>query len=224
MSESKSHQTALIVFAKRPHIGHGKQRLAVDIGSEKAYVIAQLLLERTIEIMNKWSGPLVISPSNIEDTQWAAELCSRELMVIPQLEGSLGKRLEQVDSEVRMLNITDCIYIGTDAPLLKIQDLKAIKQALTKKEQVFLPATDGGVVAMASCVAWKGLQTVTWSTKKVCKELKSLGAKQGLSMQVMQTLSDVDDLVSLNEIKKEIKSRTKQSKALFHLNQLINEA
>ncbi len=223
MSQAKTQETALIVFAKRPHIGQGKQRLAADIGPEKAYVIAQLLLERTIETINKWKGPLILSPSTSKDSEWASELCEREVIVIPQLEGQLGQRLEQIDTEVRMLGINECIFIGSDAPLFKLKDLNSVKTALRQDVQVFIPATDGGVVVMASRVAWKGLQTVSWSTKKVCKELKSLGVKQGLSVRLMQKLSDLDDLQSLLEIKAELKAHSKKSKALFHLNNLLKE-
>ena len=223
MSKLKKAQAALIVFAKRPHIGQGKQRLADDIGLEKAYVIAQLLLERTIETANKWQGPVIISPSDLDDAQWASELCDRGVIVIPQLIGELGQRLEQIDREVRMLGITQCIYIGTDAPLLDIDDLNKVKDALNQDDQVLISATDGGVVVMASCKPWKNLGTVSWSTNKVCKELKSLGIQQGLTVRLMQKLSDLDDLSSLNDIKIEMKSLRKKSKALSHLNNLLNE-
>ena len=223
MSKAKNTHTALIIFAKRPHIGQGKQRLAADIGPEKAYVIAQLLLERTIETANKWQGPLIISPSSVKDTLWASELSERECIVIPQLDGNLGQRLQQVDGEARMLGIEQCVFIGTDAPLLNINDLNAVKKALKDHDQVYLPATDGGVVVMASRKAWQNLQTVTWSTKKVCSELKSLGKQQGLSVRLMQKLSDMDDLASLKEIKHTLGDYTKSSKALFHLNNLLKE-
>ena len=223
MSKLKKAQAALIVFAKRPHIGQGKQRLADDIGTEKAYVIAQLLLERTIETTNKWRGPVIISPSDLDDAQWASELCEREVIVIPQLKGELGQRLEQIDQEVRMLGITHCIYIGTDAPLLDIDDLQTVKDALNEDDQVLIPASDGGVVVMASSRPWKNLDTVSWSTKKVYKELKSLGMQQGLTVRLMQKLSDIDDLAALNEIMPKLKSQKKSSKALFHLNNLLNE-
>ena len=223
MSKAKNTHTALIIFAKRPHIGQGKQRLAADIGMEKAYVIAQLLLERTIETANKWLGPLILSPASVEDSLWASELCKREVIVIPQLDSDLGQRLQQVDREARMLGIEQCIFIGTDAPLLSIDDLNAVKIALKDDDQVYLPATDGGVVVMASRKPWQNLQTVTWSTKKVCSELKSLGKQQGLSVRLMQKLSDMDDLASLNEIKYELGAHTKSSKTLFHLNNLLKE-
>ena len=223
MSKLKKAQAALIVFAKRPHIGQGKQRLAEDIGTEKAYVIAQLLLEKTIETINQWQGPVIISPSDLEDAQWASELCEREVIVIPQFKDELGQRLEQIDQEVRMLGITHCIFIGTDAPLLDIDDLQKVKNALNEDDQVFIPASDGGVVVMASCKPWKNLDTVNWSTKKVCKELKSLGIQQGLTVRLMKVLSDIDDLAALNEIKPKLKSQKKSSRALFHLNNLLNE-
>jgi len=223
MRKSDKPHTALVVFAKRPHIGHGKQRLAADIGQEKAFVFAQLLLERTIEIVNKWQGTVIISPSSLEDIVWAGNLCERKTIIIPQLGGELGQRIEQVDQEVRMLGFTQCIFIGTDAPLLQIQDLEAVDKAFEDSDQIYLPATDGGVVVMASNKPWKNLQTVTWSTKKVLQELKSLGKEQGLSLQISNKLTDIDDLASLNEIKPELKKLTKRSKALFHLNNLITE-
>jgi len=223
MPQNNNAETAVIVFAKRPHIGQGKQRLAADLGPEKAFVIAHLLLERTIETVNQWQGPLILSPSSVEDSKWASELCQRETIIIPQIQGGLGQRLEQVDRETRMLGIDRCIFIGTDAPLLQINHITQIEDALNTKDQVYLPATDGGVVVMASRKPWANLQTVTWSTKKVCTELKSLGKEQGLSVQILQKLSDMDDLSSLNEIKDELKTYSKNSKSLFYLNNLLQE-
>ena len=194
----KPLKTALIVLAKRPTLGQGKQRLAEQTGSKTALKIAEVLLKLTIDTVSKWDEALVISPSSQEDSEWACDLVEQPVIVIPQKQGSLGQRLEQIDNEVRMLGFTHLIYIGTDAPLLGINDLIEIKKNLERYDQVFLPANDGGVIVMASRVPWGSLEDIQWSTEKVFSQLKSLSIQQGLCFQILPEQTDLDDLKSFN--------------------------
>lgn len=205
MSPLKPINTALIVFAKRPQLGQGKQRLARDIGDEtgeeKALAVAEQLLQLTLEMVRSWTDALIISPSEYGDSEWACDLAKRAVIAIPQQTGSLGQRLEQIDREVRMLGYTDLIFIGTDAPLLTIEQLKQIKFNLSRYDQVFMPASDGGVIVMASRVPWSGLEQVNWSTEKVFMQLKSLAVQQGLSVQIRSEQTDLDDLQAYKVLK-----------------------
>jgi len=207
MSENTPEKTALIVFAKRPQLGQGKQRLAAEVGIKTAYAVAQHLLNITSILMQSWNASLVISPSETQDSAWANELVERANISIPQRSGSLGERLEQIDREVRMLGYTRLIFIGSDAPLLSAQHLKQVESALLQYKQVFIPATDGGVVLMASSVRWRKLTQVDWSTEKVFTQLKSLAIQQGLSVKLYQQQSDLDDLASYKSLRPLITQR-----------------
>lgn len=196
--------TALIIFAKRPHPGQGKQRLANEIGVDKAFQAAEILLQLTLNIVENWKSTLIISPSDQSDSEWACELAQRAVIVIPQKTGSLGQRLQQIDHEVRMLGYTKLIFIGSDAPLLKLEDIEAVQASLDNYDQIFIPASDGGVVLMASRVPWSGLTQVKWSTEKVFPTLKSLAIQQGLCFQIKPEQTDLDDLKSFTVLKPEL--------------------
>lgn len=221
MKRAAPDQTALILFAKRPHIGHGKQRLAEEIGVDKALEVANVLLEITLDTLTEWPDTLVISPSEQSDSVWACGLLDRVLISIPQKHGTLGARLEQIDREVRMLAYRHLIFIGTDAPLLSCTELNKVKASLEQYDQVFIPASDGGVVLMASRVPWSGLEQVPWSTEKVFMTLKSLAIQQGLSVQILKGQTDLDDMESFNKLKPQLIKHNKQMHKPL-LKQLIN--
>ena len=174
-------KTALIIFAKRPALGNGKQRLAHETSKEIAFEIAKNLLQTTLSTVKNFDGDIVISPSTAKDSEWSHALLERPCISIPQREGKLGTRLMQVDREVRMLGYTNNIFIGTDAPTLSLKHIKQVKDHLQHYQQAFIPATDGGVVLMASCVPWSKLEQIEWSTEKVFMQLKSITVQQGLS-------------------------------------------
>ena len=64
----------LVVFCRRPALGVGKQRIAAEMGKEKALEAATLLLEATLEDARNWSGPVFLSPAAPQDRSWAAQL------------------------------------------------------------------------------------------------------------------------------------------------------
>jgi len=208
-SETTS-KTALIIFAKRPALGNGKQRLAKDTSKEIALTVAKYLLSNTLNIVeeythsNFWPYDVFISPSSKNDTEWAHSLLDRNIICIPQHQGNLGQRLMQVDREVRMLGYYKTIFIGTDAPSLKLSDLEQAQNDLNVYQQTFIPATDGGVVLMASCRPWKDLDTVAWSTEKVFMQLKSIAIQQGLSFRSYAAQTDLDDLVAFKQLKNKL--------------------
>ncbi len=47
----------LVVFCRRPALGVGKQRIAAEMGQEKALEAAKLLFEAALEDARNWSGP-----------------------------------------------------------------------------------------------------------------------------------------------------------------------
>ncbi|MBT8141502.1 MAG: DUF2064 domain-containing protein [Gammaproteobacteria bacterium] len=194
LETSKPEKCAVIVFAKRPRIGQGKQRLAAEIGQQAAFEVATLLLEQTLGMLEQWQGALVVSPSEIEDSDWASQLLQRPVIVIPQHSGGLGERLQQIDNEVRLLGYSSLIFIGSDAPLLSVEQLRSVEKNLDNYAQVFIPAQDGGVTLMASNKPWMNLESVSWSTDKVFSQLKSMCIKQGLNLQIRPSMYDLDDL------------------------------
>ena len=98
--DAANPRAALVVFCRRPVPGVGKQRLARGLGREAAHAVATALLACTLEDLDDWAGPVVLSPADAADLDWARALLAARAglhprsCVVPQPEANLGERLE----------------------------------------------------------------------------------------------------------------------------------
>ncbi len=192
----KQHDCSLVVFCKRPALGQGKQRLAHTIGGQQALIIAECLLDCALEDALFWQkqtlGKVVLSPSCEQDRAWAQAL-HKNAMVIPQPDGNLGQRLNQVDKQLRSAGHQRLIFIGSDAPLLTIDDLLSAEQQLHNNDVVLQPADDGGVTMMSASVTWPDLETLPWSSHKLQQALCAACLVNARTVWLLSGSEDVDD-------------------------------
>lgn len=194
-------EMALVLVCKRPSLGIGKQRLVASLGREKAHRIAQALLNCALEDAKSWPGPLVIAPAAEADRSWAATLLpASTAKVQPQTLGNLGQRLNELDSNLRKEGLKQLVYIGSDAPLLTEADYVACRVALQLHDTVLIPASDGGIVLMASRHAWPVLTNLPWSTDQLGAALMDSCCSIGQSVAILEQRSDVDELKDCLEL------------------------
>ncbi|MDV6345388.1 DUF2064 domain-containing protein [Nitrosomonas sp. Is37] len=195
-------EMALVLVCKRPVLGVGKQRLANSLGMERAQQIAQALLACALEDAENWNGLVVIAPASEEDHDWATTLLpsSMAVWIQPQTIGNLGQRLNELDSKLRYEGLKQLVYIGSDAPILAHTDYATCRAALQHHDTVLIPATDGGVVLMASCTPWPVLADLPWSTDQLGAALMSCCRCNGQSVAVLEQRSDVDELEDCLEL------------------------
>jgi rSAM/selenodomain-associated transferase 2/rSAM/selenodomain-associated transferase 1 len=181
----------LVVFCRRPMIGVGKQRIAADLGKGPACEIAKLLLAATLEDASVWPGPVVLSPAQSEDENWAAGLLPTA-SVIAQPPGNLGLRIQHVQTQIRNQGGRRIIFIGSDSPGLTQQHLEDAFAKLEHTDSVFIPARDGGVTLMGSRLPWPNLADLPWETPELGHALQRRCQTAGLGISTMQTGSDID--------------------------------
>ncbi len=188
---------ALVLVCKRPRLGHGKQRLARHLGLEVAQHVAEALLACAVEDACNWPGPVVIAPANPHDYDWAITLAKpikTPVMVVPQLSGNLGQRLNSIDKVLRSQGIDQLVYIGSDSPALSVDDYFIVRKTLQRYDTVLKPASDGGVVLMSSCCPWPELSDLPWSTDQLGISLMNVCHKAGHSVISLEKGYDVDEL------------------------------
>jgi uncharacterized protein len=200
----------------------GKQRLAQTIGAEKALIFAQLLLACAVEDLTFWQGKIVISPSHDSDQQWATELLSKPTIVIPQVAGNLGERLNRLDRQLREQGHQQIIYIGSDAPILTAHDYLQIRQALKNYDVALSPALDGGVTIMASNKHWPDMTDLPWSTAQLGVSLEELCKQQSTVARTSLTY-DIDTEQQLLKLTQDLAQDKRPARqALFsQINRLI---
>ena len=186
----------LVLVCKRPTLGFGKQRLAAKLGMEVTHRVAEALLACALEDACNWPGPIVIAPASPHDHDWAVALSSpmhSSVMVLPQVSGNLGQRLNVLDSALRDEGIEQLVFIGSDSPGLTQTDYAAVRNALQCDDTVLKPALDGGVVLMASNCPWPELTDLPWSSSLLGEALAKNCRDSGHSVATLSEGFDVDE-------------------------------
>ena len=186
----------LVLVHKKPELGVGKQRLAASFGPELTLEIAQALFECAVEDAAEWPGLVVLAPASQKDCYWAqlqARRCCRNFMIVPQISGNLGQRLNALDLTLRRQKLKRLVYIGSDAPGLQKEDYVAVGQYLERSDAVLIPAIDGGVVLMANRCAWPDISMLPWSTGQLGVSLVNQCKAEMGSVTVLQENYDIDE-------------------------------
>lgn len=198
MSTEAHAKTAatLVLVCKRPALGHGKQRLAAQIGEPQALRVAEQLLGCALEDFRTWPGPTVIAPDQAEHLGWARALAPQALC-LAQTSGNLGERLNALDHALRAAGHRRLVFIGSDAPALRPEHYHQVRIALSKTDTVLLAASDGGVTLMASNRPWPDLAGLPWSSAGLGQALAAACRKAGHSVSVCDESFDIDEPADL---------------------------
>ena len=195
---------------------------------EMAQQSAQALLACALEDACDWPGPVVIAPANADDVEWAQALSAAipsPVMIVPQVAGNLGQRLNALDQTLRAQGLEQLVLIGSDAPGLDTVDYAATRAALQDNDVVLIPALDGGVVLMASCYAWPELSALPWSSDQLGVALMDACRAAGRSVRTLNQSYDVDEVEDLVKLVTLLERDSRPARrALFELVKHITSA
>lgn len=184
----------LIVMARAPRVGAGKQRLAASIGRVEAWRINRGLQAHTLRVARdrRWSAVLCVTPDNAVSLA-LPDIWPRNVVRIAQGRGDLGERLARV---LRALGRTQSpvAIVGTDCPGLARAHIAATFRALQRKTFAIGPCPDGGfwiIAARCGRAAARAMAGVRWSTPHAFEDVV---ARLPERPAVMATLRDVDTI------------------------------
>ena len=202
--KSGHKQEQLIIFTRYPEPGKAKTRLAHALGDQGAADMHKKLTEqtlakirqlqdmRTVEVLIYFAGG---------DLQHMEEWLGAGFIYQPQESGDLGKRLAGACSDAFRRGYRRVVIIGSDCPDLTATHIGQAFEALYDKDLVLGPATDGGYYLIGMNRENRSLFTqIPWGTETVMESTLKAGAKLGLAIKTLETLSDVDRPEDLNHI------------------------
>jgi glycosyltransferase A (GT-A) superfamily protein (DUF2064 family) len=184
----------LYVVAKAPIMGRAKTRLATDIGLVHAKRIYRALMAQVLRQVRdpRWDTVLAVTPPHLlgHVPDWDG------FDQIPQVSGSLTPRLEALLSRKG-----PTLTIGTDCPQVTATDIADAFRALRTHQYVFGPADDGGFWLMGTNgpIPRRFFDGVRWSHAKTLADVK---ARTSDDYAELRTLTDVDDLKALRQLRK----------------------
>ena len=127
---------AVVVFAKAPVAGRAKTRLIPALGPDGAAALAERMLDHSVhQALASGCGPveLCVTPDTTHAIFARQVTQSGDVLrLTDQGEGDLGQRMDRALTRILQQH-TCAILIGTDAPALDAEVLRAAAKALQMK-------------------------------------------------------------------------------------------
>ncbi len=182
----------LILFARWPEPGRTKTRLIPALGAAGA---AELQRRMTLQVLRTALGgdrQVEVRFEGGDAPQMAATFGTGPTYS-PQGDGDLGARLGRAVDAAFGGGAKRVVVVGTDCPALRAAQLTQAFDALARADLVLGPATDGGYYLLGVAAPQPALfDRIAWSTASVLAETLARAAAQGLWVQQLEALSDVD--------------------------------
>jgi rSAM/selenodomain-associated transferase 1 len=192
---------ALLVFVKYPEPGKVKTRLASTIGAELAaqlyseFIRATFSLAQQIEAAAKF---VTFTPAEKDQAlrehfpgpfQWFAQINAADL----------GARIHHATRRVQQAGCSHVLTIGTDSPSLPAEYLEQAATALENYDLVLGPATDGGyyLIGLSDTPPPELFTGIDWSTERVLHQTLQRAEQLRMSVHLLPSWYDVDDLATL---------------------------
>ena len=208
-----SDRTALLIFAKYPHPGTVKTRLANRIGDETAMRLYRAFTEITLQRFRKISHTdcIVYFTPPQDETLFRSWLGDR-LLYLPQCEGALGERFINAFDSL-LPEYKSVIALGSDSPDLPFNYVQRSIESFKENEAVIGPSSDGGYYLIGLKHPLPELfKEIPWSTAEVYERTLAKAMVLGLSMKMLPPWYDIDTLVDLHRL---VRSETPGFQAIF---------
>ena len=194
----------LTIFPRYPEPGQTKTRLICALGEDGAAALQKTLTEKTVQKIDTLIKTSTIEPviyfegGELADMQnWLGP----DRLYKPQGNGDLGEKLKQAFDDAFTAGAQRVVTIGCDCLELSKEHIGRAFDALYLKDLVLGPATDGGYYLIGiKCPLDALFESIPWGTDKVFETTVSLAQQLGLSIEILEELSDVDRPEDLKHI------------------------
>jgi hypothetical protein len=198
----------LIVVAKRPAPGRTKTRLTPPLSPQQAADLYECFLRDTLDLMRRVPDVRhAIAYLPIEARDYFAQLAP-DFDLIPQTGADLGARLDHALTHYLDQGYARAAIMNSDGPTLPIENLQQAFVALSDHLDVVLgPSDDGGYYLIGlKQPAPRLLREVRMSTPTVLADTLALAQEERLRVSLLPTWYDVDDVVSLQQLRTELQT------------------
>lgn len=198
--------TALVIVARYPQPGTTKTRLARALGGEET---AQLYRAFLSDLAHRFAAQpaydlhWAFTPADVDYAEFMESLApslAQHMYFFPQRGVDFGNRLLHAFRWTFEHGYRSTILIGSDSPHICRSTIEQAKNALDEADVVLGPAEDGGYYLLAMQKPHDVFQDIPMSTNLVLQMTIDLALRQGLRVNTLETLFDVDELPELERL------------------------
>ena len=194
--------SALMIMTRYPQLGKVKTRLARSIGAEATLQLYTSFLADLALRFHETRSDLywVYTPALPDFHQALAKLLAPVHLPghsFPQQGDDLGERLLAAFRTIQAKGYQAAVLIGSDSPHIPASAITRALQALDNADVVLGPSDDGGYYLIAMREPYDVFTDIPMSTDAVLRLTLEKAQSQGLRVDVLATLSDVDEYADL---------------------------
>ena len=181
----------LIVLSRYPLPGETKTRLIPAIGAVNAARCQQRMTEHAVTVAKAAAGEVEFRYAGgtaAKVRRWLGGT----VIAKAQGPGDLGRRLDRSFGEAFADGCARVVLIGADTPGVTAPILAEAAAALDDHDVVLGPADDGGYYLIGLRQPAGLVDRIAWSTSTVLAETTARAREAGLSIRMLDRLSDVD--------------------------------
>ena len=194
--------TALVIIARYPELGKTKTRLARSIGAEAT---VQLYAAFLTDLAQRFAGQTydlywTFTPADVDYAAFMATLVpefASSMVCFPQQGADLGDRLLHAFQWMHAQGYQNTILIGSDSPHVSRNIIANARVALDEADVVLGPSDDGGYYLIAMHEPHDVFSNIPMSTSVVIQRTIEQAERQGLTVQCIDPLFDIDELPDL---------------------------
>jgi len=202
---------ALLIFCRAPRLGAVKTRLAATLGAPLTLQLYRAMLRDCFALGRALAPDAATAACYTPADAFAGE---SELGAQwsgarwPQRGGDLGARMLNALRDVRAQGFERAIIIGSDAPDLPLDYLRAAFALLRENDVVVGPSLDGGFVLIGAArpVPDAIFDGIIWSRADVCARLQRNLRAQNLKFARLESWRDVDELADLQALRERLQN------------------
>lgn len=215
IDRNRTHLPALGIFAKAPRPGQVKTRFCPPLTPEEAAHLYRTSLLETLARMDHGTFAPVLFHADAPD--WFAAH-GRDLPLLSQGEGDLGRRLERGIASLLGQGAPSAAVIGSDSPDLPVEQVEAAFALLERADVVTIPAADGGYVLIGTRRPYPELfRDMPWSTPELLAATRRRAEMLALDYRELPPWEDLDDLAALRRLIERSPHSSTARHALAHL-------
>ncbi len=197
--------TALMIMTRYPELGKVKTRLARTLGDELTLRLYQSFLVDLATRFNETTHDLYwVSTPALPD--FHSSLADRIAPIplpgqsFPQQGEDLGDRLLEAFRSIQRRGYHSAVLIGSDSPHISAHTIAKAFQALEDADVVLGPSVDGGYYLIAMREPYDVFSAIPMSTDAVLRLTIAKAQAQGLRVELLDSLLDVDEYADLLDL------------------------
>ncbi len=197
--------TALVIMARTPESRKVKTRLAASIGAAGATQLYSAFLSDLAQRFSGWDYALhwAYTSAGADFDEQLSHLTALDASLwssFPQCGEDFADRLYRVFRTTRMQGFRHTIVIASDSPQISRETITHARRALDDVDLVLGPAEDGGYYLIAMREPHDVFHGIPMSTERVLRMTIDRARSLNLSIHLLETLFDVDELADLRRL------------------------